>query len=118
MPWPKRLVLAGVVVAGAALLAAGALAIDAGHPAAGVAIVLATCVAAALALQTYWVRWDLSGASLRAGRPDRPQVALTFDDGPGPDTPAVLDALDGAGAKATFFVLGRAALERPDLVRE
>jgi peptidoglycan/xylan/chitin deacetylase (PgdA/CDA1 family) len=34
-------------------------------------------------------------------------VALTFDDGPDPDaTPAVLDALDRAGARATFFVVG------------
>jgi peptidoglycan-N-acetylglucosamine deacetylase len=32
---------------------------------------------------------------------------LTFDDGPDPDsTPAVLDALDGIGAKATFFLVG------------
>jgi peptidoglycan-N-acetylglucosamine deacetylase len=118
MPWGKRAVVAGAVLAGAALLAAGALAIDRGHPAVGIALVVATCVAAALAAQTYWVRWDLSGASLRAGRADVAQVALTFDDGPGPDTPAVLDALERAGARATFFVLGRAALERPDLVRE
>lgn len=35
------------------------------------------------------------------------QVVLTFDDGPDPDaTPAVLDALDAAGVRATFFVLG------------
>lgn len=45
-------------------------------------------------------------------------VALTFDDGPSPDhTPAVLDLLDGAGVKATFFVIGRKAAEHPDLVR-
>lgn len=40
------------------------------------------------------------------------RVALTFDDGPDEDaTPAVLDALDGIGAKATFFVVGE-QLER------
>ncbi|MFN2615873.1 MAG: polysaccharide deacetylase family protein, partial [Thermoleophilaceae bacterium] len=34
-------------------------------------------------------------------------VALTFDDGPDPDaTGPVLDALDGIGAHATFFVVG------------
>jgi len=34
-------------------------------------------------------------------------VVLTFDDGPDPlVTPRVLDRLDGAGAKATFFVVG------------
>ncbi|HSI31857.1 MAG TPA: polysaccharide deacetylase family protein, partial [Miltoncostaeaceae bacterium] len=43
--------------------------------------------------------------------------ALTFDDGPGPTTPAVLDALAEAGAPATFFVLGRQAERHPELVR-
>jgi peptidoglycan-N-acetylglucosamine deacetylase len=40
------------------------------------------------------------------GAPDRRQVALTFDDGPGEMTEAYLDALEAAGAKATFFVVG------------
>ena len=33
-------------------------------------------------------------------------VALTFDDGPGPETPRLLDILDSAGVQASFFVLG------------
>jgi chitin deacetylase len=33
-------------------------------------------------------------------------LALTFDDGPGPSTEPLLDVLDRAGARATFFVLG------------
>lgn len=46
------------------------------------------------------------------------QVALTFDDGPDPEvTPKVLDALSAAGARATFFVIGRHAEAHPDLVR-
>jgi peptidoglycan/xylan/chitin deacetylase (PgdA/CDA1 family) len=46
-------------------------------------------------------------------------VALTFDDGPDPDaTPAVLDALDAAGAKATFFMVGEQAVEHRALARE
>ncbi|MFI6846456.1 polysaccharide deacetylase family protein [Kitasatospora sp. NBC_00085] len=46
-------------------------------------------------------------------------VALTFDDGPDRrSTPYILDALDGIGARATFFLLG-AMLERaPGLGRE
>jgi peptidoglycan/xylan/chitin deacetylase (PgdA/CDA1 family) len=41
-------------------------------------------------------------------RPSAPRVALTFDDGPSLDsTPRVLDALDAAKAKGTFFVVGR-----------
>lgn len=46
-------------------------------------------------------------------------LALTFDDGPDPDaTPAVLDALDAAGAKAAFFMVGEQALEHRALARE
>jgi peptidoglycan/xylan/chitin deacetylase (PgdA/CDA1 family) len=45
-------------------------------------------------------------------------VALTFDDGPDPVyTPLVLDALARAGATATFFVVGDAVAEHPELVR-
>jgi len=33
-------------------------------------------------------------------------LTLTFDDGPGPSTPALLDVLAAAGVHATFFVLG------------
>jgi peptidoglycan/xylan/chitin deacetylase (PgdA/CDA1 family) len=45
-------------------------------------------------------------------------VALTFDDGPDPDfTPACLDELRRLGIVATFFVVGRRARARPDLVR-
>lgn len=44
-------------------------------------------------------------------------VALTFDDGPDPNvTPAVLDLLEAAGAKATFFCVGRRAESHPDVV--
>jgi peptidoglycan/xylan/chitin deacetylase (PgdA/CDA1 family) len=46
-------------------------------------------------------------------------VLLTFDDGPDPDaTPAVLNALDEAGAKATFFMVGEQAIEHRALARE
>lgn len=46
-------------------------------------------------------------------------VALTFDDGPDPQvTPRVLDHLDAAGARATFFLIGRRAMRHPALARE
>jgi peptidoglycan/xylan/chitin deacetylase (PgdA/CDA1 family) len=46
------------------------------------------------------------------------RVALTFDDGPDPRwTPAVLDALRAAGARATFFVLGPLVRAHPEIVR-
>ena len=48
----------------------------------------------------YRMTWDFQG--------DHRNVYLTFDDGPTPGvTPWVLDKLDEAGAKATFFCLGR-----------
>lgn len=47
-----------------------------------------------------------------------PVVALTFDDGPDPQsTPRLLDLLDKYDAKATFFVVGLAAREHPDIVQ-
>lgn len=51
--------------------------------------------------------------------PARAAVALTFDDGPDPvATPAVLDALERLGLRATFFCLGERAAAHPDLVAE
>ncbi|MBG0827455.1 polysaccharide deacetylase family protein [Planomonospora sp. ID67723] len=44
-------------------------------------------------------------------------VALTYDDGPGPDTGRLLDVLNEHGARATFFTLGANAYARPELLR-
>jgi len=50
------------------------------------------------------------------GPRDRPNVALTFDDGPDEQvTPAVLDLLGQAGASATFFTIGRNLERNPTL---
>jgi peptidoglycan/xylan/chitin deacetylase (PgdA/CDA1 family) len=47
------------------------------------------------------------------------EIALTFDDGPNPETtPRILDILDRHCIKATFFMVGIYAHARPDLVRE
>ena len=52
------------------------------------------------------------------GNPSRPEVALTFDDGPDPaSTPAVLRALAARGARATFFVLGEKVRQAPEVLR-
>ncbi len=46
-----------------------------------------------------------------------PAVALTFDDGPDPiATPWLLEVLAAHGAKATFFMVGKAAARQPELV--
>lgn len=45
-------------------------------------------------------------------------LALTFDDGPDPEwTPKILDVLAKHHVHATFFVVGTAAAQHPDLVR-
>ena len=51
-----------------------------------------------------------------AGTPSR-TVALTFDDGPGPSTPAVLDVLQQAQVPATFFVVGKKVANDPEMLR-
>lgn len=49
---------------------------------------------------------------------DQRIVALTFDDGPDPAmTPVVLDALQGAQMRATFFVLADRALDAPKVLQ-
>ena len=49
----------------------------------------------------------------------RGEIALTIDDGPDPEvTPRVLDLLDAAGARASFFCIGREARRHPVLCRE
>lgn len=51
--------------------------------------------------------------------PDGAGVALTFDDGPHPQgTPAMLEILGHAGARATFFMIGEQVERRPELAAE
>jgi peptidoglycan/xylan/chitin deacetylase (PgdA/CDA1 family) len=77
------------LVAGAALVAAGGL------------VHVAPAVSA-------WRQMRTLLAPRLSGVGDRDHIALTFDDGPDPaTTPAFLDALDGLGWKATFFLLGQ-----------
>jgi peptidoglycan/xylan/chitin deacetylase (PgdA/CDA1 family) len=47
-------------------------------------------------------------AFVTAGSADKREIALTFDDGPGPFTAQVVAALERVHAPATFFVVGRA----------
>ncbi|MBL1084416.1 polysaccharide deacetylase family protein [Streptomyces actinomycinicus] len=54
-----------------------------------------------------------------AGTGHRRHIALTFDDGPDPvSTPRFLDALDGLGVRATFFVLGEHLVRHPAVAVE
>lgn len=60
------------------------------------------------------VDWVMS--TTRHGSRATNQIALTFDDGPDPArTPALLDALDDLGVKATFFCVGDRVDAHPEL---
>lgn len=77
----------------------------------------ATLAAAAFAPRSRLLGPNL--VRLPAASAARREIALTFDDGPHPEiTPRVLDLLDRAGARATFFVVGERAQRHGALVRD
>lgn len=45
------------------------------------------------------------------------KIALTFDDGPGPYTDSILEALKQVGGKATFFMVGTSVKAYPEQVK-
>jgi len=67
---------------------------------------------------TLWPQSRLFGPVLTRLPVDDKRVWLTIDDGPSDDTSAILNLLDAHDAKATFFVVGDRAAQRPELIRE
>jgi peptidoglycan/xylan/chitin deacetylase (PgdA/CDA1 family) len=72
----------------------------------------------------YWqARWhgeDLFApeGTLWRGNRALPDIALTFDDGPDPNTtPIVLDILKAEGVRATFFLVGKKIKQHPEIVK-
>ena len=55
------------------------------------------------------------GPSVWRAAPGRKSIALTFDDGPTPATPEILDILARYGVPATFFQIGSRVLALPDI---
>ncbi|MEP6714953.1 MAG: polysaccharide deacetylase family protein, partial [Terriglobia bacterium] len=53
--------------------------------------------------------------SVWRGMPGRMAIALTFDDGPSPSTPALLRVLEEFRIRATFFQIGGNARRYPDI---
>ncbi len=115
----KREVITRFVILGAAWIAAAAVI---GQAVGGIA---GEVVEGASVLFLLFVAWSsftpnarLFGRVIGTGFSPTPKVAITFDDGPSPEhTPAVLDALRSAGARSTFFVLGRHVRAHPELAR-
>ena len=67
---------------------------------------------------TYAVRSQVLGETVWCGNANDRSVALTFDDGPSPDTLKILEILRLADTKATFFVVGKEAEKYPEIVKK
>jgi len=73
--------------------------------------------AASLYYATYSVRSQWLGRTYWRGRRDTNAVALTFDDGPSPDTERILDVLAAHQVSATFFMVGREVESFPGIAQ-
>jgi len=111
-----RLILYATSAAGVAL-AVRAVAVE--PPPVWVAAVALGAYLAMLILGVMFSRFSMFADVVTHGGDDARGVALTFDDGPDPkSTPQILDRLDDAGAKATFFVIGHKVTAHPELTAE
>jgi peptidoglycan/xylan/chitin deacetylase (PgdA/CDA1 family) len=114
---PSPFLSASAAVHGAAVL--GVVAAPAAWPWAVGALVANHALISAAGL---WPSSRLLGPNLirlPEAAAQRREIALTIDDGPDPEvTPRVLDLLDAANAKASFFCIGRIAQQHPHLCRE
>lgn len=62
-----------------------------------------------------------TGGEAYAGNidPNKPMVALTYDDGPSPTvTPRILKCLQDNGGRATFFMVGKQVIKSPDVLKQ
>jgi peptidoglycan-N-acetylglucosamine deacetylase len=61
-----------------------------------------------------------AGSLVRRGKPDKPWVAITFDDGPDSTASRVMNAFGahGASGAAEFFLIGRMVQAHPDAAME
>jgi peptidoglycan/xylan/chitin deacetylase (PgdA/CDA1 family) len=114
---PKLLRLA-LWTTSAAGLAAGAAALIGAPPSLGLALSGLALEATLATLGVLVPSVGVFGEVFSRGPLERAEVALTFDDGPNPETtPRVLALLAEHGARATFFVVGEKALAHPALLR-
>lgn len=67
---------------------------------------------ATVAVRSQWL-----GRTYWRGRRDSNAVALTFDDGPSPDTERILDVLAEYNVSATFFMVGREVESFPGIAQ-
>ena len=117
-PWkPSPALKASAVVHGAAVL--GAVAVPGAWPWAAGALLANHAVLTVAGLLPRSTLLGPNWVRLPAAAQARREIALTIDDGPDPEvTPRVLDLLDAAGVRATFFCIGWRARQSPALCRE
>jgi peptidoglycan/xylan/chitin deacetylase (PgdA/CDA1 family) len=117
-PWkPSPFLQASLALHGAA--AVGAAVVPGAWPWAVGAVVAnhGALTVAGLLPRSTWL--GSNWTSLPDASTARREVAITIDDGPDPEvTPRVLDVLDEAGVKATFFCIGWRARKSPAMCRE
>jgi peptidoglycan/xylan/chitin deacetylase (PgdA/CDA1 family) len=103
----------------AAGIALGVRAVTSAPPPFWLTVLCFACYIGLGTLGVFWPERGMYGRILWHGPASRSEVALTFDDGPSPQTtPRVLEELERAGVRATFFLVGRKALAHPELVRK
>ena len=66
---------------------------------------------------TYAIRSQILGATIWNGDARENLVALTFDDGPAPETLQILDFLKAENITATFFLIGERVSQYPEIAR-
>jgi peptidoglycan/xylan/chitin deacetylase (PgdA/CDA1 family) len=116
-PWarvPAVILLVGSIGAGGAVVLGNEVP-------AGLPFLLLGCLLLCVLLGTFFMQVGLFARPIlgvhEATAEDR--LALTFDDGPDPEsTREVLRLLEAGGHRATFFVIGRRAIGQQDLLRE
>jgi peptidoglycan-N-acetylglucosamine deacetylase len=113
---PSPFLRASAAVHGAAAL--GTLAVPAAWPWAVGALVANHVLLAGAGLLPRATLLGPNLIRLPEAAAQRREIALTIDDGPDPEvTPRVLDLLDAANVKASFFCIGRIAEQHPALCR-
>ena len=84
---------------------------------AAAAVIISGAAWAVIYYLTYAIRSQILGKTVWHGRADTNAVALTFDDGPAPDTLELLKILQANNIKATFFLIGREVEKYPEIAR-
>lgn len=81
-------------------------------------LVLIVLYLAIVTVGAFNIRMNFFFTSLNSGKPDKKEIALTFDDGPHPEiTPKVLDILEINQARAAFFSIGKNVAKYPEITK-